>query len=317
MRPKDSRRLRTRKPTGPRLWCHLFLHERDKDYKLVKVIIGTNGENTKRIHQATHAKLRIRGKGSGHQETHMGEAPVHLQIAVTSELNNPDGFARAIEEIISLLNVHVQANFIRYCDQWNLSPDLSNHPLWTYGEMSLDAEELLLSKRLLRLEGPIAAATTTDRCQDSPKRPGLLNDRRKPKQSMKPITVLRSSMYRPGLACTPIVHRLRAITPTQVDDLPTVTYEPTLWSRTHSMTGGNTMAADLYQAVQQPSEDDLKEFERSSIISPYVLEPSSSSSTRPVLPTNNDPSDEESILSDSAAIQNLEAGVWAYLDERD
>jgi hypothetical protein len=289
------------------------LHERDKDYKLVKVIIGTNGENTKRIHQATHAKLRIRGKGSGHQETDMGEAPVHLQIAVTSELNNPIGFARAIEEIISLLNVNVQANFIRYCDQWNLSHDLSNHPLWTYGEMSLDAEELLLSKRLLRLEGPEAA---THKCQESPKRPGWLNDKRKPKQSTKP-KILRSSMYRPGPACKPIVQRLRAITPTQVDDLPNVTYEPTLWSRTHSMTGGNTMTADLYQAVQQTSGDDLDVFERSSIITPYVLEPSSSSSTQPVLPTNNEPSDDESILSDSEAIKNLEAGVWAYLDEKD
>lgn len=314
---KASQQSKTRKPVGPRLWCHIFLHERDKDYKLVKVIIGTNGENTKRIHLDTLAKLRIRGKGSGHQETEMGEAPVHLQIAVTSGLNNPGGFARAIKQIIALLNVHVQANFIKYCDQWNLSPDLCYQPLWTYGEMSLDAEELLISNGLLRLEGPNAAATTTDKCKASPMRPGLVDERKKPKQFTKPTATLRSSMYRPGPSCTSIVQPLRTITPAQVVDLPTVTYKPTWWSTTHSMTGGYTMTADLYNAVQQTYEADSYELEPTLMMTPYDLEPSSSSSTQPVPPVHNFPSDDESILSDSAAIRNLEDGVLAYLDETD
>jgi hypothetical protein len=50
------------------------------------MLIGRGGENTKTVNARTGAKVRIRGKGSGHREVReLKEAPVPLMVAITSD----------------------------------------------------------------------------------------------------------------------------------------------------------------------------------------------------------------------------------------
>ena len=56
-----------RRPAA-RLWAHIYLHKWHHDFDLVPMLIGRGGGTTKGIFRATNAKLRIRGRGSGHLE---------------------------------------------------------------------------------------------------------------------------------------------------------------------------------------------------------------------------------------------------------
>ena len=53
---------------GPRLWIHIFLHKLHREFDLVPMLIGRDGSNVKAIYMRTDAKVRIRGRGSGHLE---------------------------------------------------------------------------------------------------------------------------------------------------------------------------------------------------------------------------------------------------------
>ena len=58
-----------RGPRRPaRLWVHIYLHMQAQDFDLVPMLIGRGGCNMRKIADKTAAKVRIRGRGSGHLE---------------------------------------------------------------------------------------------------------------------------------------------------------------------------------------------------------------------------------------------------------
>jgi hypothetical protein len=120
-----TRRAGQRQPQGARLWCHLFLNKRHPDFDLVPMLIGRSGCNMREIYQATNAKIRVRGRGSGHLEVDGSkEAPVPLMVAVTSEGGYQVHFRTAVEMTISKLK-EVQQLFVQFCQQRNLSESLT------------------------------------------------------------------------------------------------------------------------------------------------------------------------------------------------
>lgn len=71
-------------------------------FELAKKIIGHGGAHTRKIFDATGAKIRLRGKGSGHLEgTH--EAPVPIMLAVTTEKHEVEQFRSAVTMSAELL----------------------------------------------------------------------------------------------------------------------------------------------------------------------------------------------------------------------
>lgn len=76
--------------------------ENDKDFHVVRRIIGANGSNMKHIFEQTDAKLRLRGRGSGYFEGagHKESAePLQLCVSCTSE----DGYKLAVALAEALL----------------------------------------------------------------------------------------------------------------------------------------------------------------------------------------------------------------------
>jgi hypothetical protein len=89
------------------------------------MLIGRSGCNMREIYQATNAKIRVRGRGSGHLEVDGSkEAPVPLMVAVTSEGGYQVHFRTAVEMTISKLK-EVQQLFVQFCQQRNLSESLT------------------------------------------------------------------------------------------------------------------------------------------------------------------------------------------------
>ena len=133
--------VEARQAQGNMLWCHVFLDKRVPEFDLLPKLIGEDGCNMREIFEATKARLRVRGRGSGNLEVDDAtEAPVPLMVAVTSEGVDQALFITAVEMTISRLRV-VQGLFVEFCQQQKLSVSLTN--LWRFGEMSKDAEIVL------------------------------------------------------------------------------------------------------------------------------------------------------------------------------
>jgi len=95
------------------------------------------------IHKATNAKVRVRGRGSGHLEAgSQMEAPVPLMVAVTSEGVHKMHFTTAVQMTIERLS-DVQKLWKTFCDQRDLGDQLARERIWRFGEMSKEAETLL------------------------------------------------------------------------------------------------------------------------------------------------------------------------------
>merc|ERR1711907_106499 len=78
-------------PKRTRFACQFHLHMDVPGFDLVPRIIGRGGCNTKRIFDASGAKIRVRGRGSGHIELRTNaEATVPLMVAVSC--GTKDGF---------------------------------------------------------------------------------------------------------------------------------------------------------------------------------------------------------------------------------
>mmetsp|Transcript_16199 Transcript_16199/g.48654 ORF Transcript_16199/g.48654 Transcript_16199/m.48654 type:complete len:650 (-) Transcript_16199:135-2084(-) len=108
-RSGGSRRLR--------LWAHIYLHMQAPNFDLVPRLIGRGGANMRRIAELTNAKIRIRGRGSGHLEIDgKHEAPTPLMVAVTTDHTDGGGFKKAIELTIKEL-VIVQERFHDFCQK--------------------------------------------------------------------------------------------------------------------------------------------------------------------------------------------------------
>ncbi|CAE8716544.1 unnamed protein product, partial [Polarella glacialis] len=137
------RRTGPRQQMGARLWCHIFLNKRHPDFDLVPMLIGRGGRNMREIFAATNAKIRVRGRGSGHLEVDGNkEAPVPLMIAVTSDGGNPHDFNLAVTMTITKLD-EVTVLFTEFCQQRNLGNVCNREGLWRFGEMSKEAENVL------------------------------------------------------------------------------------------------------------------------------------------------------------------------------
>lgn len=99
------------------MWCHLYIHEgmRRPGFELNKIIIGHGGRNTGSIYEATRAKIRLRGHGSGHLEGGR-EAPVPFMLAVIGTDAEPAQFQKAVERVAELLQ-GVEKRFKAFCKQ--------------------------------------------------------------------------------------------------------------------------------------------------------------------------------------------------------
>ena len=140
---------RRRQAFGPRLWCHIFLNHRRKDFDLAPMLIGKSGKNTRHINDVTGAKIRVRGNGSGHKEIESKrEAPVPLMVAVTSDGADASKFAGAVEMTTDKLK-EVNREFLKFSLAKSLDPAIAMEDIWKYGEMSKEAESVLTDKGLL------------------------------------------------------------------------------------------------------------------------------------------------------------------------
>jgi len=144
---QDSRTGRLPSRTGrqhghrPRLWCHIFLHKGHAGFDLVPIFIGRGGCNMRHIYSETRAKIRVRGRGSGHLEVDgRREAPVPLMVAVTANSSDEDGFKLAIQLTLKRLKA-VEDQYHIYCQVRNLP--VSPQTLFSVGELSKGAELLL------------------------------------------------------------------------------------------------------------------------------------------------------------------------------
>ena len=130
-----------------RLWVRIFLHKRHDEFDLVPKAIGRNGKHMKKINQATEAKSRIRGRGSGHLEA-MGEngkakeAPVHLMLAITTNKTTPQKFLEAVSLAVDLLK-EMDQHYIQFCIQRGMQLPRADEHCFSFGEVSRAAEKLL------------------------------------------------------------------------------------------------------------------------------------------------------------------------------
>lgn len=106
----------------PRLWCCFYLRMRQASFDLVPIVIGRGGCNTRQIAERTGAKVRVRGKGSGHREVSGKEAATPLMVAVTAEPNANRGFLDAVEQTSQLLH-SVEMRYRDHCSKlrWAVS----------------------------------------------------------------------------------------------------------------------------------------------------------------------------------------------------
>jgi hypothetical protein len=91
--PQSSRKLTCRFDIGI---------DNDKEFQVARRIIGQKGANMKKIVEATGAKLRLRGKGSGYLEGPLKEEsqePLHLCVSCTSMKGYNDA-VQAVTEIL-------------------------------------------------------------------------------------------------------------------------------------------------------------------------------------------------------------------------
>ena len=110
-------RMQREAPRAPaRRWCcfKIKMHQ-DRTFHPVRMMIGKGGDNTRRIALQTGAKVRIRGRGSGHIEPATGEeAPTPLMMVVSSDFDNTDGYFAALDMSLELLQ-EVESAYKDHC----------------------------------------------------------------------------------------------------------------------------------------------------------------------------------------------------------
>jgi hypothetical protein len=98
--------------------------DRDADFELVPRLIGRGGVNMRNIARACDGKVRIRGRGSGHQEQQKGsrvlvEADVPLQIALSCK--DSACYEEGRRQVFALLDF-IAIHFERYCRRKGVLP---------------------------------------------------------------------------------------------------------------------------------------------------------------------------------------------------
>ncbi|CAJ1387223.1 unnamed protein product [Effrenium voratum] len=101
-RPVDRRR---RRADGGRFSCNFHLTQAYQKLNVVPAIIGKQGVNTRSIYEKTGAKIRVRGRGSGHKESATGrEAPAGLMVTVSACASDLNAFNHAVTMTGELLD---------------------------------------------------------------------------------------------------------------------------------------------------------------------------------------------------------------------
>merc|ERR1719405_201206 len=97
--------------------------DNDKDFQVVRRIIGAKGSNMKRIVKQSEAKLRLRGVGSGYFEgagQKESSEPLQLCVSCTSS----EGYRGAVQQVEELLK-RIYEEYKQYCrDNAKGVPDL-------------------------------------------------------------------------------------------------------------------------------------------------------------------------------------------------
>jgi len=131
------------RPSGKRalrLWAHIHLQMQATGFDLVPMLIGHGGSNVRRIVDATGAKIRIRGRGSGHLEVDgKFEAPTPLMWAVTADYEDAEGFRNAVEMTLAELRT-VEHRFLVFCQK---KGHVQEGPCFSIGSLPEVAEEVL------------------------------------------------------------------------------------------------------------------------------------------------------------------------------
>mmetsp|Transcript_10804 Transcript_10804/g.20978 ORF Transcript_10804/g.20978 Transcript_10804/m.20978 type:complete len:668 (+) Transcript_10804:105-2108(+) len=123
-----------------RLWAHIHLHMMVPGFDLVPRLIGRKGCNMRKIAESTGAKIRIRGRGSGHLEIDgQFEAPTPLMVAVTTDKMDEDGFRAAVAQTIEELK-NVEIRFRHFCEQKNIKHE---GPCYSIGSIPDKAKDCL------------------------------------------------------------------------------------------------------------------------------------------------------------------------------
>eukprot|EP00931_Biecheleriopsis_adriatica_P053804 TRINITY_DN31587_c0_g1_i1.p1 TRINITY_DN31587_c0_g1~~TRINITY_DN31587_c0_g1_i1.p1 ORF type:complete len:600 (+),score=146.11 TRINITY_DN31587_c0_g1_i1:220-2019(+) len=131
-RPSAPRRLR--------LWAHIYLHMQAEGFDLVPRFIGRGGCNTRKIAEATGAKVRIRGQGSGHKEVEgKHEAPTPLMVAVTTDEAEAAMFKKAVDMTVKVLKT-VEGRYLAFCQQKKLE---HSGPCYSIGLLNSSSNEAL------------------------------------------------------------------------------------------------------------------------------------------------------------------------------
>eukprot|EP00747_Dinoflagellata_sp_TGD_P185536 gnl/TRDRNA2_/TRDRNA2_42110_c0_seq1.p1 gnl/TRDRNA2_/TRDRNA2_42110_c0~~gnl/TRDRNA2_/TRDRNA2_42110_c0_seq1.p1 ORF type:complete len:540 (-),score=129.25 gnl/TRDRNA2_/TRDRNA2_42110_c0_seq1:49-1599(-) len=101
--------------------------ENDKEFQVVRRIIGAKGANMKKIVKQTEAKLRLRGVGSGYFEgAGQKESSEPLQLCVSC--TTPEGYRTAVKLVEELLE-GVHAEYRSFCrENGRPEPDLHVTP---------------------------------------------------------------------------------------------------------------------------------------------------------------------------------------------
>ncbi len=130
----------------PRLWVHIYLHKRHQDFDFVPMLIGKGGRNMRAIFTATSAKVRIRGRGSGHCELSQNgrprEAPVPLMLAITADMAGETSFLKAVDMAIEQLQI-ITTLYKQFCDQRSLPQPTRKEPCFSFCEIALFCRHMM------------------------------------------------------------------------------------------------------------------------------------------------------------------------------
>ena len=85
-----------------RLWCNVYLTDTD-DHRFIPQIIGQRGANIEPIARVTNSKIRVRGRGSKHQELNGREADVPLMVSISTASTDGENFAEEVSQVLHLL----------------------------------------------------------------------------------------------------------------------------------------------------------------------------------------------------------------------
>lgn len=144
-----------------RLWCHVNLDEEmtKGGFELVPILLGHGGHHMREIWQATSAKVRVRGRGSGHKEPNGREANTHLMIAIVMDPICAE-FRMKFRDAVALVSRRLQKVCSRFEEFFaRIHGVRPNGERFWLGEASPEAFEILEDLKLPR-SAVLTAATS-------------------------------------------------------------------------------------------------------------------------------------------------------------